>query len=213
MWDGSQAVAWAKSAVGEDRAQSLRFRFKNEDILAGKALRRAMWGWGRFGRSRVFDENGKDISTTDGLWIITLGQSGIVGLAAVTAIFLVPGIRFWWRTKAADWSDPSFAAVAAFSVILALYAIDNVLNAMLNPVITVCMGAVSAAALRRLTPTAALAQAAAPQAPLRKSPYRRALWPPQQAPVGAGSQWDVGPRGERHPLRPGHAPQGPHWRH
>lgn len=212
MWDGSQAVAWAKNAVGEDRAKSLRFRFKNEDILSEKALKRAMWGWGRFGRSRVFDENGKDISTTDGLWIITLGQSGIVGLAAVTAIFLVPGIRFWWRTKAADWSDPSFAAVGAFSVILALYAIDNILNAMLNPVITVCMGAVSAASLTRRTPASASAQVVSQQLPLRKSPYRRALWPPQQAPAGTASQWDVAARGERSPTRRGRASQGPHWR-
>ena len=113
MWDGSQAVALAKNSVGADRAKSLQFRFRNEDMLAEKALRRAMWGWGRFGKSRVYDENGKDISTTDGLWIITLGISGIVGLTAVTAIYLLPGIRFWWRTRAADWSDPSFAAIAA----------------------------------------------------------------------------------------------------
>jgi hypothetical protein len=212
MWDGSQAVAWAQSAVGEDRAHSLRFRFKNEDILAEKALKRAMWGWGRFGKSRVFDENGKDISTTDGLWIITLGMSGIVGLTAVTAIFLLPGIRLWWRTKAADWSDPSFAALAAFAIILVLYAIDNILNAMLNPVITVCMGAVSAAALRRMTPAPAHPQAEEEQLSLRKSPYRRALWPPQRTPVGAGSQWNVGPHRER-PVGPSRqAPQGPHWR-
>ncbi len=128
-------------------------------MLSEKALRRAMWGWGRFGKSRVYDENGKDISTTDGLWIITLGISGIVGLTAVTAIYLLPGIRFWWRTRAADWSDPSFAAISAFSVILGLYAIDNILNAMVNPVITVCMGAVTAAALRRMTPEAVTAAA------------------------------------------------------
>jgi hypothetical protein len=214
MWDGSQAVAWAQSTVGEDRAKSLRFRFRNEDMLSEKALKRAMWGWGRFGKSRVYDENGKDISTTDGLWIITMGMSGIVGLICVTSIFLVPGIRFWWRTTAADWSDPSFAAVAAFSVILVLYAIDNVLNAMVNPVITVAMGAVSAAALRRITPveTPLQPQAIAAQLPLRKSPSRRVLWPPQQTPVRAGSHWEAGTRGEREPSRPRRAPEGPHWR-
>ncbi len=46
MWDGSQAVAWAKNAVGEDRAKSLRFRFKNENILSEKALKRADVGLG-----------------------------------------------------------------------------------------------------------------------------------------------------------------------
>jgi hypothetical protein len=207
MWDGTQLVALAKSTVGADRAQSLQFRFKNEDILAEKAMRRAVWGWGRFGKSRVYDENGKDISTTDGLWIITLGISGIVGLTAVTSIFLVPGILFWWRTHAADWSDPSFAAIAGFSVILVLYAIDNVLNAMVNPVITVCMGAVSGAVLQRIKP---VAQATVPQTapanyPLRKSSPRRGLWPPQRTPTGSGAGVE---------RQPGRARQsgGPTWR-
>jgi hypothetical protein len=214
MWDGSQAVAWAKSTFGADRAQSLQFRFKNEDILAEKAMRRATWGWGRFGRSRVYDENGKDISTTDGLWIITLGMLGTVGLSAVTAIFLLPGILFWWRTKAADWSDPSFAAIAAFSMILALYAVDNILNAMINPVMTVCMGAISGAALRRMTPAAAAAgqqQLVSAHLALRKSHSRRALWPPKPAPARTGSEWDAS-RGGRDSSRPRHAPDGPNWR-
>ena len=211
MWDGSQAVAWAKNSVGEDRARSLRFRFRNEDMLSAKALKRAVWGWGRFGRSRILDENGKDISPTDGLWIITMGISGIVGLAAVTTIFILPGIRFWWRARATDWSDPSFAAIAALSVILALYAIDNILNAMLNPVITVCMGAVAAASLRRINSAPTSTEVISQHLPLRKSPQRRALWPPQ-AVSGAGAQWDSGPRGERFPRHPGHAPQEPHWR-
>jgi hypothetical protein len=209
MWDGSQAVAFAKSTVGADRAQSLQFRFRNEDMLSEKALRRATWGWGRFGKSRVYDENGKDISTTDGLWIITLGISGIVGLTAVTTIYLLPGIRFWWRTRAADWSDPSFAAISAFSVILGMYAIDNILNAMINPVVTVCMGAVTAAALRRMMPEAVSAAAAVEQHfPLRSSHYRRALWPPQQAAGRGRAQWETGTRGERQTTRTRHASDG-----
>ena len=168
-----------------------------------------IWGWGRFGKSRVYDENGKDISTTDGLWIITLGISGIVGLTAVTTIYLLPGIRFWWRTRAADWSDPSFAAISAFSVILGLYAIDNILNAMVNPVITVCMGAVTAAALRRMTPEAVSAAAAVEQNfPLRSSHYRRALWPPQQAAGRDRAQWETGTRGERQTARTRQASDG-----
>ena len=210
MWDGSQAVAWAKNSVGEDRARSLRFRFRNEDMLSAKRIKRAVWGWGRFGRSRILDENGKDISPTDGLWIITMGISGIVGLAAVTTIFILPGIRFWWRARATDWSDPSFAAIAALSVILALYAIDNILNAMLNPVITVCMGAVAAASLRRINSAPTSTEVISQHLPLRKSPQRRRL----AAPSGPGSQFTVGfrPPGNAFPGHPGHAPQEPHWR-
>lgn len=209
MWDGTQLVALAKNSVGADRAQSLQFRFRNEDILADKAMRRAIWGWGRFGKSRVYDENGKDISTTDGLWIITLGISGIVGVSAVTLIYLLPGIYFWWRTQAADWSDPSFAAVAGFSVILVLYAIDNILNAMINPVITVAMGAVSGAMLTRIKSSSAETSIPqqTPQAnyPLRKSSPRRELWPPQRTPKKSG------PAVERQPAR-GQQTGGSIWR-
>jgi hypothetical protein len=187
-WDGVQMVQIAESTVGRERAQSLEFRLQNEDILSTKALQRYWWGWGRFGRSRVLNEWGKDISTTDGEWIIALGTSGVVGLSAVTMIYLLPVIRLWWRLKGPLWSDPSFAAVSVFAVMLTLYSIDNILNAMINPVITVVMGGVNGAVLRHIVerepdPVEAFETAL----PLRKSGARRALWPPQRVGASAGS--------------------------
>lgn len=184
-WDGMQMVHIAESTVGRERAQSLEFRLQNEDILSTKALQRYWWGWGRFGRSRVLNEYGKDISTTDGEWIIALGESGVVGLAMVTMIYILPAIRLWWRLKGPLWSDPSFAAICAFAVILTLYSIDNILNAMLNPVITVVMGGVTGAVLRPIykQPEETL-EAIEATLPLRKVGPRRALWPPQPAGVG-----------------------------
>jgi len=81
------------------------------------------------------------------------------------------------------------------------------LNAMINPVITVCMGAVSGAALRRMKPTAEAAIEPTTQTHylLRKSPKRRELWPPQRT-VPAG-----GPRVERQTAKPGNADGRP-WK-
>jgi hypothetical protein len=189
-WDGMQMVQLAESTVGRERAQSLEFRLQNEDILSTKALQRYWWGWGRFGRSRVLNEWGKDISVTDGEWIIALGTSGVVGLAALTMIYLLPVIRLWWRLEGRLWADPSFAAVTAFAVILALYSIDNILNAMLNPVITVVMGGVNGAALRAITVRESEpVEAFEATLPLRKAGPRRALWPP--AAVGAAGAHPV----------------------
>ena len=42
-------------AIDADRAQSLKFRFDNEDILLDRAWQRFTFGWGRFGRNRVYD--------------------------------------------------------------------------------------------------------------------------------------------------------------
>jgi hypothetical protein len=68
-------VAIAES-ISPERAHSLAFRFKNEDILLEHAREKPVFGWGGFGRNRVFDDRGRDISTTDGRWVIMLGQGG-----------------------------------------------------------------------------------------------------------------------------------------
>jgi hypothetical protein len=190
-WDGMQMVHIAESTVGRERAQSLEFRLQNEDILSTKALQRYWWGWGRFGRSRVLNEYGKDISTTDGEWIIALGESGVIGLAAVTMIYILPPIRLWWRLKGPLWSDPSFAAICAFAVILTLYSIDNILNAMLNPVITAVIGGVSGAVLRPVFAKPEPMEAFEAALPLQKTGPRRALWPPQPAGARSGATTSV----------------------
>lgn len=63
-------------SISPERAQSLEFRFDNEDILLERAREKPIFGWGGFGRNRVFDETGEDISTTDGRWVILFGQGG-----------------------------------------------------------------------------------------------------------------------------------------
>jgi hypothetical protein len=65
--------------VSAERRQSLEFRFDNEDILLVKALMRPWFGWGGYGRARVYDQSGVDICITDGIWILTLGAEGFVG--------------------------------------------------------------------------------------------------------------------------------------
>ncbi len=75
-------VNFAKS-LDKDRAESLEFRFVNEDKLLQRAFERPFFGWGRYGRSRVYDPNsGKDLSVTDGRWIIDIGQFGLIGFLA-----------------------------------------------------------------------------------------------------------------------------------
>lgn len=68
-------VQLAQNASPE-RAQSLEFRFENEDILLDRAREKPVFGWGGWGRNRVYDENGEDISVTDGRWVILFGQGG-----------------------------------------------------------------------------------------------------------------------------------------
>jgi len=78
-------------ALGPDRVQSLQFRFDNEDILLLKGAERLWFGWGGYGRERVFDaETAKDLVIQDGQWIVVFGQSGLIGFLGYFALLLLP---------------------------------------------------------------------------------------------------------------------------
>lgn len=69
--------------ISVGRSESLGTRFSNEDDLLHRAWERRWFGWGRYGRNRVYHGwEGADSSITDGYWIITLGSFGIVGFLA-----------------------------------------------------------------------------------------------------------------------------------
>jgi hypothetical protein len=184
LYDGSIVVSLARELVGEDRAQSLQFRFANEDILVERALQMPWFGWGGFGRNRVYDEFGKDLSITDGLWIITLGHFGILGLFSLygmlTIVPVLAPLRFW--TKGWNWRD--VGPVFAISALLLLYTIDCLLNAMVNAVYPLCLGAISAVYGQRrekLLPedlTLDLIKDDGAASPIEKIASRRRLWPP-----------------------------------
>jgi hypothetical protein len=87
----SQALLAGARYMGKDRAESLQFRFDNEDILVLKAEERPWFGWGGFGRERVYDKDtGKDIVVQDGHWIPLFGTHGTVGFACYYALLLLP---------------------------------------------------------------------------------------------------------------------------
>lgn len=146
VWHGEPLLTMA-GWIDSDRAGSLEFRFKNEDMLAARALQRPWFGWGGWGRSRIHDEWGKDISVTDGLWIITLGDHGIVGLTSCFATMLLPLALLTSRFKMSRLTSGELAAAFALAVIVCLYAIDCLPNAMVNPVFTLAGGGVTSFAL------------------------------------------------------------------
>ncbi len=144
VWDGMNAVRFIENTISEDRAQSLELRFTNENLLAKRALEKPVFGWAGWGRSRVYDRFGKDISITDGMWVIALSKNGLVGLASFTAVILLPVWLTVKRIPIRLWSHPKAAPAAAMAVVLILYMVDNLLNAMINPVFMLMAGALSA---------------------------------------------------------------------
>ena len=145
-WGGEPILALA-ARISPDRSDSLAYRLGNEDLLIAKAMQRPVLGWGRWGRSRVYDEVGNDVSVTDGLWIISLGVSGLAGLAALGVLFLLPVLLLLRTLPALHWGAGRISGVAALAVALALWAIDCLPNSMVNPMFLTIAGSLSSLAL------------------------------------------------------------------
>ena len=126
-----------------ERAESLSTRFESETMLAEKAMQQPAFGWGRWGRWRIYDEYGRDITTSDSLWIIALGETGLVGLSALLAAFALPIMLVLRRVPAGQWHLPTATPLAALTMVVALYAMDNLINAMLNPIYVLALGGIS----------------------------------------------------------------------
>lgn len=145
-----QLVTSVSGIVPQERIDSLEFRFNNEEMLTDKARKQMTFGWGGWGRNRVYKYNweGKlvDVSVTDSLWIIAFGQNGLVGLVSVFTAFFFPAIAFIKRYPARCWFHPQIAGAAAILVITILYTIDTLFNAMINPIFILACGGIAGAA-------------------------------------------------------------------
>jgi len=142
-WDGMNVVRMIER-VRPDRAQSIAFRLGNETLLADKALRRPTFGWGGWGRARVYNAEGRDLTVTDGMWIILLGTRGFYGMALFFLAFLLPAWFLWRRFPVKTWSTPEVAPFAVMAVLLIVYAIDNLPNGMINPIFALTLGGLTA---------------------------------------------------------------------
>lgn len=136
------AVELVAHTVSEERSRSLDTRFLNEDMLMEKAWERPVTGWGRWGRSRITNAAGQDISKTDGLWIIAFGQSGFLGLTALLFVFATPVALFLWRCPPYYWNYSSVGPALVMAVTVSLFSVDNLLNATSPPIIVLCMGGI-----------------------------------------------------------------------
>jgi hypothetical protein len=137
----TQISTVATRFTNADRAGSLAFRLTNEAQLSAKARQQPIFGWAGWGRSRIYDELGKDISVTDSLWIITFGTFGAVGLVSWMAAMLAPVLGFvLLRYPASTWLHPQVLPAAVLAIGLVLYVMDCMVNGMVNPIYTLIAG-------------------------------------------------------------------------
>lgn len=124
-------------SIDEERAESLKFRFDNEDTLLLKVNEKPWAGWGGWGRSRIYDNAGKDISVTDALWIITIGTYGWLGYIAQFGLLCLPTFMLGWHRNRLNISR----ATAGLALVLGATLLDLLINASLTPVTWLIAGA------------------------------------------------------------------------
>lgn len=142
------AISVARSVFGKDRSQSLEFRLKNESALVERALQQPVFGWGGGNKYLVKSrEPGNDNWVVpDQFWAIVLGQNGIWGLTMLLGAMVLPSVVFFWKCPARDLGLPEIAPMAVLALIPALFMIDCLMNAMMNPLWTIA-GASTVSAL------------------------------------------------------------------
>jgi hypothetical protein len=150
----------AKS-IDNERAESLEFRFRNEDMLLTRAFERPWFGWGRFGRNRVYDEStGRDISVTDGRWVIIIGEFGLVGFLLEFGLLAISVYRAAFAFRSAS-SPSDQRAIGTLALLVAINMFDLIPNSGLIPWTWLLSGALLGRAealalakrLNRSTPT------------------------------------------------------------
>jgi hypothetical protein len=127
----TSSVIEVASDVSVDRARSLNVRFVNEERLLARAWQRKWFGWGRYGRSRIYGQYGGEAAITDGFWIITLGQWGIVGFIAVFGLLALPVFRAAKALKFASAREGQY--LSALALIVAINVFDCLPNASITP--------------------------------------------------------------------------------
>lgn len=155
-------------SVDAARAGSLQFRLDQEVQLLDKALERPIFGWGGWGRARIYDAHGRDVSVTDGAWIILLGQGGWVRYLSCFGLLCFPLLALARRR-----APPPDDIAISLAFALAANLIDLLPNASLLPVTWLLAGALTG----RLEADRLAVEKTAPAAEIEVAPL---FCPPRQ---------------------------------
>jgi len=135
-----QALVNYVNSYSPKRADSLEFRFDNEKRLLNRAQERLWFGWGGWGRNRVYNiYSGKDESTTDGWWIIEVGTKGLLGYSAEFGLILFTVFRAYSASKFLNSKDEQ-RLLAAHALLLGFIMTDQIPNSSLMPWLYLLVG-------------------------------------------------------------------------
>ncbi|WP_068316156.1 hypothetical protein [Aliiruegeria sabulilitoris] len=141
-----EPIAGIAQNIDAERAASLRFRVENEDALLAKANQKPFFGWGGWGRPRVYDADGRDVSITDGAWVILFGHGGWALYLSTFGLLCMPVLLTAWFSK----SHPPDGVTIALTLLLCANMIDLLPNSGLLPITWMMAGALAGRLERHL---------------------------------------------------------------
>jgi hypothetical protein len=136
------AILAQAEAVSAERAQSLGYRFHNEELLLARAAEKPWFGWGGWGRNliRAMD-SGQILSIPDGRWIIVFGTFGWLGYLCEMGLLALPIVLIGLHLR--KHGDAGLSPwVAPLTLILGITMMDMLLNATLTPLTWLSAGAI-----------------------------------------------------------------------
>lgn len=142
-----QPIIALAQAIDPGRAGSMQFRVESEVMLSAHALDRPVFGWGGWGRNRVHNDAGEDVSVTDGFWIIVLGVNGLFGLGAWYLAMTGPIWLMVIRYPARVLASPEAAPMVALSCVVLMFVMDCLPNAMITVIHPLAIGGLAGMAL------------------------------------------------------------------
>lgn len=124
------------------RAQSLQFRFDNENLAIQHALNQPFFGWGSWGREKFnFISRVTSLSIYDSLWIISFSMNGFFGLILLVGLYITPTFVFMSNFRnPKHWRQPHLSAALLGCVAVLMVLFDNLLNDHPVPVYYMLIG-------------------------------------------------------------------------
>lgn len=150
------------ASINVDRSMSLGVRVANEERLLAKAQQRPLFGWGGWGRARLYTDDGRDDVITDGYWVITIGEGGWTRYIGEFGLLGLPLLVLAMRQRRYQIG----VATAGVAILLAGNLIDLIPNAGITPLTWLMAGSLwGRLEWQRLSDTAQPEDPAIPVAP------------------------------------------------
>lgn len=140
VWNGAGLVD-AVTVISEKRAGSLQTRLIHDQRLKDRALERPILGWGGWGRQRLRSAGGANLSITDAMWVIMIGQHGLIGLVSWVGMFVVPCVMVVRSVNIRHLISKPMLPVLALVLIVPMLMTDLMLNAFIGPILIMIPGA------------------------------------------------------------------------